>query len=319
MEPLSVFLLILVIIMAILLLGGYGVYRIVIERRREKRHPKPGKAKTALRRRYTENYLQQMQWLDSWGYERVEIQSRDGQKLVGMLFLAQNPTKKTVLAVHGYRVHGFREYLYMAPMYLEELGMNLLLVDNYAHGDSGGRRIGFGWNDRLDCILWADWLVDRFGPESELLLQGVSMGASTVLMAAAEPLLPAQVRWVVADCAFTSAGEMVRRVMTHKFFMPAFPFYHLSSMYCKLLAGYYYGEADTEKMVKRIKIPVLFIHGQEDPFIPPQMSGRLYDAGPAPKEYLPVPGAAHAESYLAAPGEYLAAVRRLLEKTPEPI
>ena len=316
MEPIAIVLLIFVCLLAAVLLGGYGAYHMVIERHKEKTFPRRKRAKTELGRYYTANYLRQMQWLDAYGYERVSIQSKDGQKLAGMLFLAKNPTDRTVLAVHGYRSRGTREYLYMAPMYLEGLSMNLLLVDNYAHGGSGGKRLGFGHNDRRDILAWAGFLVERFGPSSEILLQGVSMGASAVLMAAGDPLLPKQVRWVVADCPFTNAGEVIRCVMHRRYFLPAFPFYHLATMYCKLLAGYYFGEADAEGPTADIRIPVLFVHGARDKFVPPEMSNRLYNVCAAPKEKLEVPLAAHAESYLADPQGYQKAVQRLLEKQP---
>lgn len=307
---------VLLTIAVLALAAGYVMYRYIIVRRRAGPEPGPQTAEKApneLRRRYALGYAEQMHWLRAWGFEEVYIQSRDGKRLAGYFFRAKTPTARTALAIHGYRSDGgFREYLYFAPMYLESLGMNLLLVDDYAHAQSEGKRIGFGWNDRWDCLAWCRWVVDRVGAESEILLQGVSMGAATVLMAAGEESLPAQVRWVVADCPYTSVEDEVKYLMSSRYHVPAFPLYHLASLWCRLLAGYSFGQASTLAQTQKITRPTLFIHGSEDLFVPTEMGVVLHDACRAPKELLVVEGAAHTESFMAAPQAYEAAVRRLL-------
>lgn len=292
--------------------GGYLLYRFIVVRRAPVPPPTDPQKVSEARRYFVEHYPEQLQWLENWGYETITLQSADGTPLVGYYFRAAQSTNRTALAVHGYRCNAFQEYLYFAPMYLEDLGMNLLLVDDYAHGNSGGKHIGFGWKDRLDCILWANWLAQRHGPECQVLLQGISMGAATVLMAAGDDTLPACVQWVVADCGYSSMQEEVCYIMKSLYHAPAFPLYHIGSAWCKLLAGYSFEDPNTEAYTRRCKIPVLFVHGTEDDFVPFSMVKKLYDACSAPKYRLIVPGAAHTESFLLQREAYVQHVQNLL-------
>lgn len=305
---------ILACLVAVTVAAGYMLYRFAVVRRGPDPLPDPDKAPNELRRYYALNLPRQMAWLENWGWQDVEITGKKGARLHGYFFKAKQPTNRTVLAIHGYRCEGgMREFLYFAPMYLEQFGMNLLLVDDYAHAQSEGKHIGFGWNDRLDCLRWIDWIIQNQGADSEILLQGVSLGAATVLMAAGEEGLPRNVRGVVADCAYSSVREELLHVSRLQFKVPSFPLYHIASLFCRLRAGYFFGQGDTLEQVRRIKVPVLFIHGEKDKFVPTEMVYRLYDACNAPKLLWTVPEAAHAECFLADSAGYEAQVEHLLE------
>ena len=304
---------VLALLVVLAIAAGYMMYRFAVVRRAPDPLPDPEKATNALRRYFAQHLPEQMAWLQNWGWQDVQITGRKGARLHGCFFKARQPTNRTVLAVHGYRCEGGqREFLYFAPMYLEQFGMNLLLVDDYAHAQSEGKRIGFGWNDRLDCLNWIDWIIENQGADSEILLQGVSMGAATVLMAAGEACLPHNVRGVVADCAYSSVREELLHVSRLQFKVPAFPLYHIASLFCKLLAGYFFGEGNTLEQTRRIKVPVLFIHGEQDKFVPVEMVYRLYDVCAAPKLLWTVPAAAHAECFLGDSVGYKAQVEQLL-------
>lgn len=119
--------------------------------------------------------------------------------------------------VHGYRSCNFYEFAHFALMYLECFGWNVLIVDDYAHGQSDGKYIGFGWTDRQDIHSWTDWLVKRMGTDSRILLHGCSMGAAAVLTAAGEEKLPRQVCAVVADCGFSSLNKFCRDISKNIF------------------------------------------------------------------------------------------------------
>ena len=87
-----------------------------------------------------------------------------------------------------------------------------ILVDERAHGESGGNVTTFGIRERRDVLSWARYAEERFGKERPLILSGVSMGAAAVLMAAGEPL-PENVCGIVADCPFSSPEAIIRTVM----------------------------------------------------------------------------------------------------------
>ena len=310
----DIFYIVCACILGMCVLVSYILYRYAFIRSAEPVPPIAGTGDTEARRFFSDHYGERLRFLEDWGYETVSIVNFQGKRLVGYLFRAKRPTDKIALCVHGYRNAAFNEYLFHAPMYLEHFGMDLLLVDDAAHGASEGRRIGFSWNDRKDCLQWCRWIVERFGPEEKILLQGISMGAATVLNAAGEEGLPPNVRWVVADCSFSSLKREILHVMKQRFHLPAFPLYYMASGFCRLLNGFFCGTANVVRRTARIQVPVLFIHGDADRFVPTEMVHELYDACTAPKALLIVSGARHGESFLLEPDAYETAVRGLLEK-----
>lgn len=304
-----------VILLIILIVGSTYAYREIIVRKPPKIKLAPSPNAPATSHYYYNNREKQLTWLENWGYDQVFITNHRGAKLAGYFFKAKEPTNKTVLAIHGYRCDGgFQEYMYFAPMYLEKLGMNLLIVDDYAHHNSEGKTIGFGWKDRLDCLSWCQWLIQQQGDQVEILLQGVSMGAATVLMAAGEESLPSQVKAVVADCGFSSVEKEIKYVMKRDFNLPPFPIYYGASFLSKLFAGYFFHEGNTKKAVSAIKIPVLFFHGDADIYVLPEMAHELYEACQSPKKLIIAPGIGHASVFLSDQPNYYREVKQLIEQ-----
>ena len=248
------------------------------------------------------------QWFLSQPHEDVYIQSEDGLKLHGTYFPGKDP-KRAVICFHGYTSRGLNDYPSLARFYM---GCGLT-VDERAHGDSEGTYIGFGCLDRLDAKKWMEYMAGRLGEDCELLLQGISMGAATVDMAVGLEL-PPQVKGAVSDCAFTSAKEVFTSVLKTTYHMPAFPLMDLSDRMAKKEAGYGLDECNARDEVKKAKIPMLFIHGSKDTFVPCSMVYELYEACAAPKDLLIIEGASHAEAYYKDRPAYEAAVRKLMER-----
>lgn len=230
-------------------------------------------------------------WMEMHGYEDVEIYSDDGLKLHGYFIKSAQPSDKTAILVHGYcdkglHMHGF------AKFYYEELGYNVLVPDSRAHGKSKGKYIGFGWLDRKDYLKWIGKALELTGEKSSIVLHGVSMGGATVLMTSGEKL-PAQVKAIVSDCAYTSVYDELSWQLKRLYHLPAFPFLYSTSLISRLTAGYYFKEASALKQVKKTSLPILFIHGGKDSFVPYEMAKRLYDAAAGDKELLIIPDAGH--------------------------
>ena len=133
---------------------------------------------------------------------------------------AATETDKTVIVVHGFidSKKGMTAYGWM----FHELGYNVLMPDNIAHGDSQGKIIGYGWNDRLNVIKWAEILSEK-NPSSEITLFGASMGAATVMMASGEDSLPTQVVNIIEDCGYTSVWDELKFQAKDMYSLPAFP------------------------------------------------------------------------------------------------
>ncbi len=234
-------------------------------------------------------------WYEAAPRERVEIQSFDGLTLAGQ-WIPNGDSRRTVLLMHGYRAAGgVADFGVILPYYYS-LGLNLLLVDERACGESEGRYICFGVRERFDCAAWAGYLAERLGPRSSILLDGISMGASTVLMASGLAL-PAQVKAIVADCGFTSPWAQCAHVARTALHLPAFLLWPVE-LWCRLIAGFSLRGADTREALAHNTLPVLLLHGTGDDFVPPRMTEENDAACRAPHETYLVDGAGHGMSYL---------------------
>lgn len=234
-------------------------------------------------------------WISQQQFEDFNIQSDDGLTLRAKFLKADKESDKVLIAIHGYHSYNLREYASYLKFY-HELGFHILLPDNRAHGESDGKYIGFGWLDRLDCIKWIYKMKDYFQKDLQIVLHGISMGSATVLMASGEKL-PSDVKCIISDCGFTSVYDEIKyEVKDHqllsKVILPT------ATLLSKKRVGYSFKEASTIDQVKKSQTPTLFIHGDQDDYVPTYMVYDLYNACPADKDLLIVEGAKHAESYL---------------------
>ncbi len=254
---------------------------------------------------YREKMIAWMQATRELPHEEVSIQSRDGMTLHGRYY-EQKPGAVTELMLHGYRGNSERD-LCGGVQRAFALGHNALVIDQRACGKSQGRVITFGIKERWDCIGWVDFLAKKLGKDAPIMLTGISMGASTVLMAGAMEL-PGNVVGILCDCGYSSQRDIICRTI-RGMKLPAkllYPFVRLGAW---LFGGFRLEEAIPVEMAKKCKIPVIFIHGEADDFVPCDMSRENYDALSAPKRLLTIPGADHGLSYLVDKEAYLAALR----------
>ena len=238
--------------------------------------------------------------------EDFYITSRDGLKLHGYFYPVPNadPEKpmKIVIGVHGYKSYSRPQFGPYINFYHSQ-GYSLLAVDDRAHAPSEGKYIGFGVLDRLDCVDWAKNMVEKFGPDTEILLHGVSMGAATVLAASGEPDLPSQVKGIISDCGFMEAQAVLESQMGGmKFLLPK-----LEKMAEKKIGINFHDYAPIDQ-VKKAKVPILFVQGGKDDMVPPYMVHELYDACASEKQLLFVDEAGHGESIAFAPEKYYQAI-----------
>lgn len=241
------------------------------------------------------NIEKYLPWLEKQNFEDLEILSHDGLKLKAKFLKSYQDTNKVLIAVHGYRSYNLREYAYYIKFY-HDLGFNILLPDNRAHGESEGTYIGFGWLDRLDCIQWIYTMKNKFNQDLQIVLHGISMGGATVLMASGE-VLPQDVKCIISDCGFTSLLEQFEYQLKDSK-IPSSLLLPTATLLSKKRIGYSFKEASTLEQVKKSKTPTLFIHGDQDTFVPTYMVYDLYNACSAEKDLLIVEGAKHAQSYI---------------------
>lgn len=228
-------------------------------------------------------------------HEEVYMTSKDGLKLHGCFFPGPADSKKLVICFHGYTSQCMSDYIGLSDYYLKH-GFRMLLVDARAHGQSEGTYIGFGCLDRYDALGWINWVIDKCGENIEIFLHGTSMGGATVLMTSGLDL-PKQVKGIVSDCGFTSPKEVFTHVLHSMYHLPAFPIIPLADKINKKKAGYGLDDCNAAREVRKAKVPMLLIHGDNDSFVPCWMCEEIYKNCASPTKKLIVPGAAHAESY----------------------
>lgn len=233
--------------------------------------------------------------------QEFTIRSFDGLKLVGKYY-EYAPGATMELMFHGYRGSAERD-LCGGVQRCFALGRNALIVDQRTSSGSEGHVISFGINEHKDCLAWVDFVVSRFGPDVKIILTGISMGGSTVMMAAGEKL-PKQVVGILSDCGFSSAREIIKTVI-RQMKLPAELLYPFVKLGAKLYGHFNLEENSAVEAVKKCKLPMIFVHGEADDYVPCDMSRACYEACGGPKELHTVPGAGHGLAYLVEGQGYL--------------
>ena len=260
---------------------------------------------------WQETYRTGRDWLARHETEEVEVQSDDGFLLHGLLIQHVDP-RATVILFSGWRSSWEMDFTCILP-FLYEQRLQMLLVDERAQGDSEGRYITFGVRERLDVPVWVDYAANRFGREHPIFLQGLSMGATVVLMASATRY-NANVRGILADCGFTSPYEIISGVWRDRTPFPAhFAMWWLDK-FTRLFADFKLKEYSTTEALAKAEYPVLFLHGTADRFVPSYMTKQAYEACKSEKTLLLVDGATHGMSYLVDRPGVEAAYKEFVDK-----
>ena len=234
------------------------------------------------------------EWFDGASFERVHTCSRDGLRLSGQILPSEGEARGNVIMLHGYH-SSCRRDLSLQAQILHENGYNLLLVDQRSHGESEGRYICFGALERFDVAIWCELMNGRFGTLPTALF-GLSMGASTAMMAAGSVSLPENVRCVIADCGFTSPWEIIKNTLRYRHKIMPYPVIYFMNYWSKALAGFDYREISTLDTLKASRLPVLIFHGERDRFVPEVMSRQMHAASPENTTLVRVPEARHTQA-----------------------
>ena len=221
---------------------------------------------------HRDTMVEWMKEVRSLTHEDVSITSFDGLKLCGKYYEYKKGAPCELL-MHGYRGSAERD-MCGAVQRCFSIGRNALIIDQRGAGKSEGNVITFGAKESRDCISWVEFMINKFGPDVKIIISGISMGAATVVLAAGRDL-PKNVVGVLADCGYSSAREMIEKTIREK-----------------------------------AKVPIIFLHGDADDFVPCYMSERMYEACPTPKRFVKVEGAGHGLAYIIDGEGYLKALEQ---------
>ena len=253
-----------------------------------------------------------LEWIKKQKREDVSVRTHDGLTLRGFLLL-NNGTKDAAIAAPGWTDR--KENLFAEAKLLYDSGLSVLVFDQRAHGASEGEYSSFGFYESMDLRLWIDFLRDR--GYSRIVLYGHSMGAATVMIAAGS-MPEGTVACAIEDCGFTSMRDAVSSFVRGRVrWLPPFTYPLLLRMAEPMIrknAGYSVDDASPIAKMAGCTVPMLFIHGTDDSFVPYDMMPDLYDAHPGPKERLDVAGAGHIMSLTTDSVGYVDKVRSFISK-----
>jgi len=300
----------IVLIFVWLCVGGY-VFFTACKRTKEN----PWLDKQAMEKtiygKYADSILEADLWIKNHAHEDVCTDSHDGLKLYATWIPAQNP-KGSILLAHGYKSCKLLDFGVAFELY-HSLGLNILAIDQRSHGRSEGKYITFGVLESRDVETWIRFFNEKLGG-GDLILSGLSMGASTV-MYTADRCLPDNVKGRIADCGFTSPAQIIAKVFRDTVHFPPGPFLWSAELFARICEHFSLYERDSRKTLSQNSLPIILVHGMDDDFVPCKMTRQGYASCGGDKKLLLIKGAGHGTSFLVEPEQYTQLIKDFLGRT----
>lgn len=310
MKKVKIFLAVFVVLLAIVVGGGIYMFGVSLDRK-----VTPTDEEDAYAFLYDHDPNLKL-WVDSLRRESALrdtfIVADDGSKLHALYVRSAIESPNTALIIHGYTDNSIR-MLMIGHLYNKEMNYNILLPDLRAHGKSDGEYIQMGWKDRLDILKWIDVTKGIYGDTTRMVIHGISMGAATTMMTSGEDL-PENIKCFVEDCGYTSVWDEFKYKLKDEYGLPAFPILHTASLYAQAKVGWNFKEASALEQLKKSKLPMFFIHGDKDTYVPTWMVNKLYEAKQGDKELWVVPNVEHANAYWDCTDEYVTKTNNFVSK-----
>ena len=282
------------VIFAALFSVGFAIFRMAAKRHEKTLEVNDESIKSYGVETFADDIKSSIARWHAYGTEKVSISSFDGTRLYGIYAKAKEP-RATIILFHGWRSYPEMDFSCILGKYMDK-SYNILLVDQRAHGESEGKYITFGINESRDCACWAKYIEERENGAYPVFVEGMSMGATTVMMCVGRGL-PECVKGIIADCGFTSPKEIICHVVKH-YHVPGKLIFPFVAFWFRVLAGVKINEYSTIEAMKNCTLPVMFIHGEADNFVPCEMSRRNFEACASEKRIFTAPGAGHGMAYV---------------------
>ena len=297
------------------LVVSYICFRLAFYSKRSKEDPNAGEVSLPEGEIYEPFRGQMVDWIvqaRALPHKDVEISSFDGLKLRARFFEYEKGAPIEIL-LHGYRGNSERD-LSGGVFRCFALGRSVLLVDHRGSGRSEGKVITFGVNESRDCADWVKFILREIDPDAKIFIGGISMGASTALMATARDL-PENVIGILADCGYSSGKRIIKKVIK-QIGLPENVCYPFVKLGARLYGHFDLEELSPEEAMAHCKLPVFFIHGDGDNFVPFEMSVENYNACASKhKKLVNIEGAGHGLAFPAARERYIKEVGDFFESS----
>ncbi|MDD6012456.1 MAG: alpha/beta hydrolase [Oscillospiraceae bacterium] len=309
-AAITVLIIILLVLLLLYLALGFLFFFIALGSKRREDETIPCKNSLFERNKDNINLVNGYKWYDTTYHQEVTIKSRKGLTLHGVEFRNPSNSNIWVITLHGWT--NVKREMSSYAMDFYRRGFNVLIPDLRGHGNSESKFVSMGWLDRLDVVDWIESIVKE-NPKAKIIIHGTSMGGATTMMTTGENL-PENVVLAIEDCGFTSVKDIFTDQAERKYHLPPKLVVPVASFVCKLMNGFFFGEASAVEQLKKSKTPTLFIHGDQDNFVLPSNLDPVYNACAAPKEKHIIHGAEHAVSAYWYHDEYWQTIDAFLEK-----
>ncbi len=302
------------LIAALVLLAAYVCFRLTFYADRDTTPPAAGEVVLPdgeIYEVFREDITKWTHAMDLLPAREVEITSFDGMKLRGKYYEREKGAPVEIL-MHGYRGDCRRD-LSGGIFRCFALGRNALLVDHRASGRSEGNIISFGINESRDCVDWVNFIIENIDPDAKIFIGGVSMGGATAQLAVARGL-PENVVGVLSDCGYSSAKRIIKKVIS-EMHLPAELCYPFVKLGARIYGHFDLEEISPEEAMAKCTLPIFFVHGDSDDFVPFRMSEESYAACASKhKHLLKIEGAGHGLAFPAAQQKYIEEMRAFFDK-----
>ena len=260
---------------------------------------------------YSKRINSSMRWTRMQDLKKVRIYSRDRLRLYARILECESP-KGVILLMHGYHSSAIHDFS-CAIEYYHNMGYILVMPDQRAHGDSDGKYITFGIKEKYDCRLWAEYIAKNY-PGLPILMDGISMGASTVMLASGLGL-PDAVCGIIADCGFSHPLDICAHVLKHRMGIHPALVLPVAKRIAMHRTGVDFEDGDVTRALVRNTRPLLLVHGEADTFVPCHMTDKnAMFAKNCDLTVLKVPDADHGMSFLTDEATVKNTLERFLDK-----
>lgn len=236
----------------------------------------------------------------------IKTRSVHGYILDGILIMNPNPSKLTMIICHGIGCNKWM-MLPVADIYLD-LGFNVVLYDHRAHGESGGDYPSYGYFEKDDLETMVQLASERL-PKNLIGVHGESMGAATILLHAGQinnrtDIERKSVDFYVSDCPFGDMRAQFRYILKRDYNLPDLLIVDGAGIFNYLFHGFRFHDVSPIKTIRKVNVPVLFIHGMKDDYVPTSNTIDFIKLKKEPRMLFLCPEANHAESVKVCTEEY---------------
>lgn len=254
---------------------------------------------------YEKGYIDQIKRLnleDYYNYlpkEEIILKSTYGYNIRG-LFIPNGNSKKCIIICHGITANLNYSVKYIKPFYSR--GYSIFIYDHRNHGLSGGNYTSMGYYEKYDLKTCVDFIFNKLGADTTLGVLGESMGAGTVLQYCA---IDNRASFCIEDCGYSDVFDLFKYRLKEDYKINFPPLMYMANLMMKIKYGWTFKAASPIKYIKDIEIPILFIHGDKDDYVPTYMVYDLYNAkSKGFKDIYVAKNAKHAEAFLIDPVKY---------------